>query len=69
MEWNSVMEGYPKNQGINKETGYPETKYYVIMTKDYGWIKAMRKDHKWYKNYTSEVVVEVTHWMEIEYPK
>ena len=69
MEWIDINKELPPNQTINMETGHPETVYYLILTREWGWWKAMRKDNKWYENYTSEVVVEVTHWMKIEYPK
>lgn len=46
-------------QSIDDECNH----YCLVMTKKFGWMKAMYASSEWYSSYTSKITVEVTHFM------
>lgn len=63
MEWINVNDLIP-NDNFNE----PEKEYHLIYVKGYGSMKAMYMDGEWWKDYTSKICKNVTHWMKITNP-
>ena len=64
MKWINVNDQLPPD-GENDECG----EYYLVWLGKYGWSRAMYKHGRWCGNYTSAIMLPITHWAKVVSPE